>query len=88
VAQQWKPGQSGNPEGKGGSDYQYMMKILRVHTPEAARTMVALLNSDDDRVRLMASKEIIDRTCGKPRDMRPTYAILSSRSGGVSSWRE
>jgi hypothetical protein len=66
----WQPGQSGNPGGKHG-EYWEALKICRDASPEAARTMVELLGSDDDRVRLMAAREIYDRAWGKPKEYDP-----------------
>jgi hypothetical protein len=52
----FRPGQSGNPGGKGGAFYE-AQRICRDASPEAARVMIELLKSDDDRVRLMAADQ-------------------------------
>ena len=66
----FRPGKSGNPGGKSTKYYQ-SQKICRDASPEAARVLVELLKSDDDRVRLMAAREITDRAWGRPRDFDP-----------------
>lgn len=72
LARRWKPGQSGNPSGNAGGDYVEMMRICRQFTPDAAYTIAALMfGSEDDRVRLMASKELMERAWGKPREAAP-----------------
>ena len=66
----FKPGQSGNPGGRGGEYYE-AQEICRDAAPEAARVIIELLQSDDDRVRLMAAKEIFDRAFGRPKEFNP-----------------
>lgn len=41
-------------------------RVLLDATEQAARCLVALLDATDERVRLGASKEVLDRTTGKP----------------------
>ena len=40
---------------------------LLKHIPKAIETMVELLDSTDDRVRLQAAQAVLDRTLGRPR---------------------
>jgi hypothetical protein len=67
----WKPGQSGNPHGKRGA-YLEAMRICREASPEAARKMVALMDSDDPRVAYMATNAVLERAWGKPREYDPS----------------
>src|ERR1700674_4804218 len=71
-------GQSGHPGGKGGTFYE-AQQICRQATPEAARVMVELLNSVDDRVRLMAADKVYERAFGKPKEYDPN----ESPGGGI-----
>ena len=43
-------------------------KILKAATPEAARKLVALLNSDNEKIVFQVAQEILNRTEGKPRE--------------------
>lgn len=63
----WTKGQSGNPTGKLG-EYHHVRRLCADKSVEATRVLFELLDSDDDRVRFMAVKEIYDRGIGKPRD--------------------
>jgi len=69
-ARKWKPGQSGNPTGKSGQ-YLECMRICREASPEAARKMVALMDSEDPRVAYMATNTILERAWGKPKEFEP-----------------
>ena len=67
----FKRGQSGNPGGRNG-EYGEMMRICRQFTPDAAYTLAGLMfGSDDDRVRAMCAKELMERAWGKPREAEP-----------------
>jgi hypothetical protein len=66
----FKPGVSGCPGGKGGAFFE-AQKICRDASPQAARVMIELLGSPDDRVRLMAAREISERAWGRPKDFDP-----------------
>jgi hypothetical protein len=66
----FRPGKSGNPGGK-SAKYFEVQQICRDASPEAARVMIELLESDDDRVRLMAAREITERAWGRPKEFDP-----------------
>jgi hypothetical protein len=67
----WKPGQSGNPRGFGG-EYQRCLRLCREASYEAAEDIIRLgRESDDDRIRFMASTWIYERAWGKPKDFDP-----------------
>jgi hypothetical protein len=45
------------------------LALLHEGTPVAAQRLLALVNSDDERVAVMAAIQVLDRTLGKPTDM-------------------
>jgi hypothetical protein len=65
MAGRWEKGQSGNPGGrpKGVGD---LREIARSHTPAALNTLIRLLGSKTDSVRLGAAIALLDRGWGKP----------------------
>ena len=69
----FKKGDVANPFGKGGQ-YQECMRLYRDASPKAARKMIALLESDDDRVVLLAAEKIMDRSWGRVKDADPGQA--------------
>lgn len=73
------PGQSGNPKGrpKAAPTAQQFLETLSLR---AACVLDALLESNDDRVRLEAAKEILDRTIGKPEQRSRSSVELFSSS--------
>jgi len=64
----FQPGQSGNPSGKGGLFHE-AQRICREASPAAARRMVELMNSADERLALMAADKVLERAWGKPKEM-------------------
>ncbi len=62
-------GVSGNPGGRPKSD-PVVKEILKAASPDAARTLVELLNSEKDSIRLAAAQDILDRTQGKAMQMQ------------------
>jgi hypothetical protein len=69
-ARKWKPGQSGNPGGRTAA-YNEAMRICREASPEAARKMVGLMDSEDPRVAYMATNTVLERAWGKPKEFEP-----------------
>jgi hypothetical protein len=55
------PGVTGNPGGRPKG----IAAIARQHTDKAVDVLVAAMDSDDERVKIAAAKEILDRGYGK-----------------------
>jgi hypothetical protein len=77
-----RPGEVRNPTGKGGL-WREAQRITREKSAEAARRLVELMYSDDDRVALMASVKVMVWSWGKspeydPREDRPATEINTS----------
>lgn len=63
---QLKKGASLNPGGMPKAIGEYRRQ-LATHIPEAIATLISLMKeSTDDKVRLAASREVLDRGLGKP----------------------
>jgi hypothetical protein len=60
----FRKGTSGNPGGRPAISAQVRLRAQEA-TPSAIERIVALIDSDDERVALMACKEILDRAYGK-----------------------
>jgi hypothetical protein len=68
VAKQFKPGQSGNPTGSRGATYGEVVRLASRFSVRAIWRLSELMESDDERVALLASQAILDRAHGKARD--------------------
>jgi hypothetical protein len=60
----FKPGQSGNPSGRPKKDKQ-VEGILKAASADAARRLVELKDSPNEKIALAAAREILDRVYGK-----------------------
>src|SRR5580658_8653082 len=69
-AKPWKPGQSGNPSGKGGK-FVEAQTIARKASPKAAQVLVEMLDDNDPRVRGYAADKIREWAWGKIPDYDP-----------------
>jgi hypothetical protein len=67
TAHQWRPGQSGNPGGKGGA-YAECLRLARDASPRAVHRLIELMDSEDERVAAVAANSILDRAFGKPKE--------------------
>jgi hypothetical protein len=67
AAHSWRPGQSGNP---GGRTFEFAdcQRLCREASPDAARRLIALMNSEDERVALMAADKVLERAWGRPKE--------------------
>jgi hypothetical protein len=73
AANVWKPGQSGNPGGKGGTFYE-MMRLARQFTPEATQILIDIVRdpSEDSRNKIVAVGMLYERAWGKPKEYDPS----------------
>jgi predicted Zn-dependent protease len=66
LANTWRPGQSGNPGGHSGL-YGEAVKLARELSLHAVQRLGELMQSDDERVSVVACNSILDRAFGKPQ---------------------
>jgi hypothetical protein len=64
----WQKGQSGNPGGNFRNEYNLARKICAENTPRAIERQLELMESEDERVAMVATQAVIERGIGKPRD--------------------
>ena len=76
----WKKGESGNPSGRPKQNPE-VIETLKAHSVEAAETLIKLLNSRDENIRLKAAQVILDRTEGKP-ESTTSIALRNTASSG------
>lgn len=60
----WKPGQSGNPNGRPKLDAK-VKELARTHAAKAFQKIVELMDSPQPTVALAAAQEILNRAYGK-----------------------
>jgi hypothetical protein len=60
----WKPGQSGNPEGR-PKVVRELAALAREHGPRAIERLAEILESSDAKAATSAAKELLDRGYGK-----------------------
>lgn len=61
----FQPGQSGNPSGRPKENAE-IKALAKSYGKDAIEKMAALLESDDEKVRLAAAQALLDRGYGKP----------------------
>ena len=61
----WQPGQSGNPSGRRPMPPE-VVEALQAGSEAAAKRLVELCSSNDERVALAASEALLSRLYGKP----------------------
>lgn len=66
IQPRWKPGESGNPSGLSKKHFE-LQAIARAKSPRAFERVVELVESPDERIALMASKEVLERAFGRAR---------------------
>jgi hypothetical protein len=67
AAHSWRPGQSGNPGGR-TPEFVDCQRLCREASPDAARRLIGLMYSEDERVALMAADKVLDRAWGRPKE--------------------
>jgi predicted DNA-binding transcriptional regulator YafY len=67
AAHSWRPGQSGNPGGR-TIEFADCQRLCREASPDAARRLIELMNSEDERVALMAADKVLERAWGRPKE--------------------
>jgi hypothetical protein len=66
LANTWRPGQSGNPGGHSGL-YGEAVKLARGLSLRAVQRLGELMESEDERVSVVACNSLLDRAFGKPK---------------------
>jgi predicted Zn-dependent protease len=66
LANTWRPGQSGNPGGHSGL-YGEAVKLARALSFRAVQRLGELMESEDERVSVVACNSLLDRAFGKPK---------------------
>ena len=75
----FKPGQSGNPQGRPKLPDD-VKEAIRAACPKAVAVLVALLDDKKSFIRLEAAKTLLDRAYGKPTQMQD---ISLDMAGGL-----
>ena len=83
AANRWKRGQSGNPSGHSG-EYGQAVRLARQAAPYAVHRLIALMDSEDERVAAVACKSILDGAFGKPRLMKEEKDDLETRIANMT----
>lgn len=84
---QFKKGQSGNPSGRPKIDPE-VKEILKAASPDAARRLVELMNSEIDKIALKACCEILDRTIGKPETISKLALDENAPKTIIVKWQD
>jgi hypothetical protein len=66
----YKKGQTGNPGGK-TKQFAQCQRLCREASPDAARRLIELIQSEDERVALMAADKVFERAWGRPKEFDP-----------------
>src|SRR6266481_3376353 len=63
-------GKSGNPGGR-TKKFAQCQRLCREASPDAARRLIELMQSEDERVALMAADKVFERAWGRPKEFDP-----------------
>src|SRR6478672_13779709 len=66
----FQKGKSGNPGGR-TKQFAQCQRLCREDSPEAARRLIELMQSEDERVALMAADKVFERAWGRPKEYDP-----------------
>jgi hypothetical protein len=66
LANTWRRGQSGNPGGHSGT-YGEAVRVARGLSVRAVQRLSELMESEDERVSVVACNSLLDRAFGKPK---------------------
>jgi hypothetical protein len=83
AANRWKRGQSGNPSGHSG-EYGQAMRLARQAAPYAVHRLIALMDSEDERVASVACNAILDRAFGKPGPAKEEKDDFKAQLGNMT----
>lgn len=75
---QFVKGQSGNPGGRPLAHNAEVKEILKAASVDAAKRLVELSQSNNEKIAVQATVEILNRTEGKPRE-----SVSMDVSGGL-----
>ena len=83
LANTWRPGQSGNPGGHSGL-YGEAVKLARGLSLRAVQRLGELMESEDERVSVVACNSILDRAFGKPKPAAEEKDDMDARLASMS----
>lgn len=66
--------QSGNPLALAPHLYKDMLHLARDHSAAAIKRLIALMESPDERIAIIAADKVLERAWGKPKDFEPDKA--------------
>lgn len=66
---QWRPGASGNPSGR-SKRFHEVQEAARDNSVSAINKLAGMIDSDDERVAIIACNSILDRAFGKPKEQK------------------
>jgi len=83
LANTWRPGQSGNPGGHSGL-YGEAVKLARGLSLRAVQRLGELMESEDERVSVVACNSLLDRAFGKPKPAAEEKDDMDARLASMS----
>jgi hypothetical protein len=83
LANTWRPGQSGNPGGHSGL-YGEAVKLARGLSLRAVQRLGELMESEDERVSVVACNAVLNRAFGTPRAAEAPKDDMAARLANMS----